>query len=73
MTEWERPSKSSRRVLFAPVALLEPKPYKSFIKKDMYSYFEAYGLRVDEYVHCDYSRVLVLRKASYTGTWAGIL
>jgi len=63
VTEWERPSKSSRRVLFAPVALLEPKPYKSFIKKDMYSYFDAYGLRVDEYVNCDYSRVLVLRKA----------
>ena len=68
VTEWERPAQSIRRVLFAPVALLEPKPYKSFIKKDMYSYFDAYGLRVDEYVHCDYSRVLVLRKASYTDT-----
>ena len=62
VTEWERPAKSLRRVLFAPVALLEPKPYRSFIRKDMYSYFAAHGLCVKEYVHCDYSRVLVLSK-----------
>ena len=63
VTEWEKQEKKSRRVLFAPIALLEPKPYKSFIRKDMYSFFAAFGLSVDEYIHCDYSRVLVLRKA----------
>ena len=62
VTEWEKPEKSLRRALFAPVALLEPKPYRSFIKKDMYKFFAAFGLRVEEYVHCDYSRVMVLSK-----------
>lgn len=62
VTEWEKPEKSLRRALFAPVALIEPKPYRSFIKKDMYKFFAAFGLRVEEYVHCDYSRVMVLSK-----------
>lgn len=62
VTEWERPESKLRRMLFAPIALLEPKPYRSFIRKDMYSYFAAQGLCVKEYVHCDYSRVLVLSK-----------
>jgi demethylmenaquinone methyltransferase/2-methoxy-6-polyprenyl-1,4-benzoquinol methylase len=63
VTEWERQEKNTRRIIFAPIALLEPKPYKSFIRKDMYSFFAAFGLNVDEYIHCDYSRVLVLSKA----------
>ena len=62
VTEWEKPSKRLRRALFAPIALLEPKPYRSFIKKDLYRYFASFGLRVDDYMHCDYSRVLVLSK-----------
>lgn len=62
VTEWEKPEKCLRRALFAPVVLLEPKPYRSFIKKDMYKFFAAFGLRVEEYVHCDYSRVMVLSK-----------
>ena len=62
VTEWERPRKASQRVLFAPVAMLEPKPYGTFIRTDMYRYFEDRGLKVDEYIHCDYSRVLVLKK-----------
>ena len=63
VTEWEAPEKKTRRLLFAPIALLEPKPYKRFIRKDMYSLFASFGLTVDEYIHCDYSRVLVLSKA----------
>ena len=63
VTEWEKQEKKARRILFAPIALLEPKPYKSFIRKDMNSFFAAFGLNVDEYIHCDYSRVLVLSKA----------
>ena len=62
VTEWERPRGCVERMLFAPVALMEPKPYRTFIKADMYRYFEDYGLNIDEYVHCDYSRVLVLSK-----------
>ena len=68
VTEWERPRKASQKVLFAPVAILEPKPYRSFIRKDMYRYFEEYGLMVEEYIHCDYSRVLVLKKEEQNET-----
>ena len=71
VTEWERPSSRGRRTLFAPVALLEPKPYKSFIKKDMYNYFASLGFSVEEYVHCDYSRVLVLHKSEEKELSAG--
>ena len=63
VTEWEKQEKKARRVLFAPIALLEPKPYRSFIRMDMYSFFTEYGLTLDENVHCDYSRVMVLRKS----------
>ena len=63
VTEWDKQEKKSRRALFAPIALLEPKPYKRFMRKDMYSFFAEYGLTIDEYVHCDYSRVMVLRKS----------
>lgn len=53
------------RAVFLPIEILEPKPFKSFIKKDLYRYFERYGLKVVSEVHCDYSRVLKLKKAEY--------
>ena len=65
VTEWEKSRKFSRRALFLPIDILEPKPFKSFIKKDLYRYFERYGLKVVSEVHCDYSRVLNLKKAEY--------
>ncbi len=65
VTEWEKSRKFSRRALFLPIALLEPKPFKSFIGKDLHRYFERYGLKVVSEVHCDYSRVLTLKKSEY--------
>lgn len=62
VTEWEKSSKFLRRAVFFPIKILEPKPFKSFIEKDLYSYFEQYGLKVELEVHCDYSRVLKLKK-----------
>ncbi len=44
--------------------LLEPKPFK-LLEKDLYRYFERYGLKVVSEVHCDYSRVLNLKKSEY--------
>lgn len=61
ITEWERSSKLSKRLLFMPVHLLEPKPYREFLKKDMYSYFAKHGLQIEKYIHCDYTKVLVLK------------
>lgn len=40
LTEWERSPQLSRRLLFLPIHLLEPKPYREFLTKDLYSYFE---------------------------------
>ncbi len=63
VTEWEKSRKFFRRAVFLPIEILEPKPFKSFIEKDLYRYFERYGLKVVSEVHCDYSRVLNLKKS----------
>ena len=65
VTEWEKSRKFSRRALFLPIDILEPKPFKLFIEKDLYRYFERYGLKVVSEVHCDYSRVLKLKRSEY--------
>ena len=65
VTEWEKSRKFSCRALFLPIEILEPKPFKSFIEKDLYRYFERYGLKVVSEVHCDYSRVLKLKRSEY--------
>lgn len=62
ITEWEPSSSLGRRILFAPIAMLEPKPYRTFIKKDLYAYFKEYGLNIVEEMHCDYTKVLRVRK-----------
>ncbi|MBQ9934798.1 MAG: class I SAM-dependent methyltransferase [Lachnospiraceae bacterium] len=63
ITEWEPSKQLWRRVLFAPITLLEPKPYKDFVKKDLDDYFKKFGLEVVETKHCDYTKVLRIRKA----------
>lgn len=62
VTEWERSKKFLQKVIFFPIEVLEPKPYKSFVVKNLYSYFEEFGLVVVEEIHCDYSKVLRLKK-----------
>ena len=61
ITEWERSKKLSKRLLFMPIHLLEPKPYREFLTKDLYSYFAEYGLKIEEYKHCDYTKVIKLK------------
>ena len=62
VTEWERSKKFLQKVIFFPIEVLESKPYKSFVVKNLYSYFEEFGLVVVEEIHCDYSKVLRLKK-----------
>ena len=62
VTEWETSRSLLRKLIFAPIHFLEPKPYRTFIKKDMYHYFRKFGLRIDGFYHTDYSKVLVLKK-----------
>ena len=61
ITGWERSSKLSQRLLFMPIHILEPKPYHEFLKKDLYSYFAKHGLQIEKYIHCDYTKVIVLK------------
>ena len=51
-----------RKLLFFPVHMLEPKTYHHFVKKDLYSYFRSFDLEVEKEIHCNYSRVLILKK-----------
>lgn len=62
ITEWEPSKKRMQRLLFMPIHYLEPKSYKKFIKKDLYSYFMKYGLEIKKYEHCDYTKVITLIK-----------
>lgn len=62
VTEWELSQQLAKRILFAPIHCLEPKPYRSFIKKDLYFYFEGYGLKLEQFEHCDYTKVIILKK-----------
>ena len=62
ITEWEPSEQLSKKILFAPLHYLEPKSFRRFIKKDLYSYFERHGLKIQQYEHCDYTKVLVLKR-----------
>ena len=62
VTEWEPSKKIFRKILFVPIHFLEPKPYKPFIRKDLYDYFGQFGLEIASYEHCDYTKVIVLKK-----------
>lgn len=72
VTEWEPSHTLWRKILFLPVHLLEPKSYHAFIKKDLEKYFGKFGLEVVEEEHCDYSKVLVMRKRTDTSNIATI-
>lgn len=63
VTEWEPSEVLWRKILFLPIHILEPKPYRKFIKKNLYGYFESFGLEIVEEIHCDYSKVLIIKKA----------
>ena len=62
VTEWERQDKLIKKIIFFPIEVLEPKPYKTFVKKNHKKYFEEFGLEQVECKHCDYSKVMIMRK-----------
>ena len=62
VTEWERSDNFIKKILFFPIEILEPKPYKTFVTKDHKKYFKEFGLEQVECKHCDYSKVMRLKK-----------
>ena len=65
VTEWERSDNFIKKILFIPIEILEPKPYKTFVTKDHKKYFKEFGLEQVECKHCDYSKVLRLKKMNF--------
>ena len=64
VTEWEPSDSLWKKMLFFPIHVLEPKTYRKFIKKDLYEYFRNYGLEIVKEIHCDYSKVLIIRSVN---------
>ena len=62
VTEWERSDNFIKKILFIPIEILEPKLYKTFVTKDHKKYFKEFGLEQVECKHCDYSKVMRLKK-----------
>ena len=62
LTEWEQSKTLKRKFLFMPIHILEPKTYREFIKKDLHQYFGKFDLEVEKEIHCNYSKVLILKK-----------
>lgn len=62
VTEWEPSKDRWRRIRFLPIHILEPKVYRSFIKKDLPLYFGNLNFQIVDIIHCDYSKVLKLKK-----------
>ena len=65
VTEWERSDNFIKKILFIPIEILEPKPYKTFVTKDHKKYFKEFGLEQIECKHCDYSKVMRLKKMEF--------
>lgn len=62
ITEWEPSKQWWRKLIFFPVKVLEPKSYRTFVKKDLKPYFATLGFEMTELTHCDYSKVIKLKK-----------
>lgn len=62
VTEWEPSKLFIKRLLFAPIHFIEPRTYRNLLKTELSSYFAKQGLSLREYIHCDYTKVLVLSK-----------
>ena len=60
--EWEIPKKLGQRIIFLPIQLLEPKPFKKLMRVNKAEYFKAHGFELIEEVHCDYSCVYRMKK-----------
>lgn len=62
ITEWEPSKIRWQKLLFLPIHLMEPKSYRILLKKDLNAYFKTFGLEIVETKHCDYTKVLRIRK-----------
>ncbi|MDO5520155.1 MAG: class I SAM-dependent methyltransferase [bacterium] len=62
VTEWEESKEPSKRAMFYPIKKLEPKEYYEFSKQDMKKYMKEMGFELRYTKHCDYTKIMVLKK-----------
>ncbi len=60
--EWERADSFWKRLIFFPIKVMEPTPFKRFFAMDKPSYFRENYFEVKEQRHCDYSVVFEMEK-----------
>ncbi len=60
--EWEEPQSFFKKILFYLIRKLEPKGFEQFLKNDLKSYLERFGLEITDIKHCDYTKLLRIRK-----------
>lgn len=60
--EWEKADSFWKRLIFFPIKVLEPAPFKRFFAMDKLSYFRENYFEVKEQRHCDYSVVFEMEK-----------
>lgn len=62
VVEWEEPVSLVQRILFYLVKKTEPAGFEDFLKAEMDQYFFRFGFEMTQTIHCDYSKVMLLRK-----------
>ncbi len=60
--EWEEPQSLWKRILFYIIRKLEPKGFEQFLQMDIRLYFEKLGLQIMDMKHCDYTKVINMKK-----------
>lgn len=65
VVEWEEQQHALKKMLFYPIRKLEPKGFEQFLKMDINSYFSRYGLDIKYIRHCDFTKVLYLKKTDH--------
>ncbi|MBU4541010.1 class I SAM-dependent methyltransferase [uncultured Acetobacterium sp.] len=62
VVEWEEPVSRFKRIPFYLVKKTESAGFEDFLKTEMEQYFFRFGFEMTQTIHCDYSKVMVLRK-----------
>lgn len=60
--EWERSNSLWKRLKFLPIAMIEPKPFRTFFPRKKEEYFRKHGYETKRHIACDYSAVYVLQR-----------
>lgn len=60
--EWERSNSLWKRLKFLPIAMIEPKLFRTFFPRKKEEYFRKHGYETKRHITCDYSAVYVLQR-----------